>query len=97
MKEPRVPVNENMGSGTGIGTFTPTCNMNVQLSKAKNWLKFRKGSHVPKIQSFHGGKKFSSPRVQNMKLLYFLCSKLQHKEVTIQVYTSFYLSLISNT
>ena len=31
-----------------------------------------------------------------MKLLYFLCSGLQHQQVTIQVYISFYLSLISN-
>jgi len=52
MKEPRVPVNENMGSGTGIGTFTPTCNVNVLLSMAKKWLKFRKGSHVPKDLRF---------------------------------------------
>jgi hypothetical protein len=79
MKDPRVPVNENMGSGTGIGTFTPTCNVNVQLSMAKNWLKFRKVAVYQKIQGFHGGKKFSSPRVKNMKLLYFLCSRLQHK------------------
>jgi len=29
-----------------------------------------------KIEGFHGGKKFSSPRVQDMKLLYFVCSRL---------------------
>jgi len=43
MKEPRVPVNENIGSGTGIGTFTPTCNMSVELSMAKELTEVQKG------------------------------------------------------
>ena len=33
MKEPREPVKENIGRGTGIGTLTPICSKNEKITR----------------------------------------------------------------